>query len=714
MPQTVLLLEDNCANVERVEQALHGSVAIQFDVERLRRCSDVCARLATHRKRSIAAVLTNLYLPDSQGLQTIARILEVSPYIPILILADPDHEDIARRAIVIGAQDYVLLHRLDQYQLPTMLHNMMYRSMNTLALAIAKERAHLTLNAIGKAVISTDLSGNITYLNQNAEVLTGWTAGEALGRPFPEVFQVEHRSEDFNEDPILAAMEQNKTIRAAAGSVLLHRGGHKSAVEDAASPIRDRSGRIVGAAMSFHQADFVSVTRPPEAHFADRDPLTDLPNKLLLNDRVLQAMAVARRHRDGLAVLLVDIDRFKHVNDALGRKIGDALLTSVAKRILAGVRDSDSVMRLGGDQFIVILQGLAHEEDAALCAQIIMTAIAVPHFIDGHELQVTSCVGIGVYPQDGTEPRTLVASADIAVLNAKDQGRNSFAFLKPHANEYAIERGFVESGLRHALARSEFVLHYQPTINLKSGAVVGLETLIRWVRPKRGLAQPGDFLSVAEQSGHIVAIGRWVLHEACRQSQRWREAGLTPPPLAVNISAIELRSTDFVSDLRDILRDTNSHPSHLELEITERTLALDCEATVTVLQELRELGVRVTADQFTAGTSSLTHLRRLPVDAIKIDPQLVRHLGSNADQSSIVNAIIHAGKCFDLRVVAHGVESAEQYLALQRYGCVAAQGRYFHGPMPDQEVAKLLIENRASQRGFSVPSATRFNESECT
>jgi diguanylate cyclase len=572
MPQTVLLIEDNSPSALLVTKAILGSGGEAFVVEWVRKCSEAQERLCMHRKRAISAVITNLFLPDSQGLETIDRILEVSPHIPILVLTTADNEHVAKQAMRHGAKHYVLQHRLDNYSLPKTLQNILHQGVNTKVLFVNNKRTQAALDSISGAV---------------------------------------------------------------------------------------------------------------------HDYLTNLPTPLLLNDRLSQAVASARRHRQSFAVLCVDIDRFEHVNYALGREIGDHLLRSIADRLIASVRATDTVSRQEADQFVVLLSELAHAEDAALSAEKMLASLSRPHCIENHDLQITATIGISVFPHDGSDAETLVRCASIAMLSAKEQGHNCYAFFKPHMNERTIERRFLECGLRHALEREEFVLHYQPQMDLRTEAIVGAEALIRWRRPKRGIALPAEFMSVAEQSGYIIQIGLWALREACRQARSWRDAGLASIPVAISISAIELRSRSFVESVRAILLETGMEPQCLELEITELALMKDWQSIAAVLHALRNMGVQLALDHFGTGSSSLTHLKRFPVDALKIDESLVRGLRT-CDNEAIVDAVISAGKSFHLRVIAQGIETREQFVALQRLQCLEGQGPYFREPVAANEFTRLL------------------------
>ena len=426
------------------------------------------------------------------------------------------------------------------------------------------------------------------------------------------------------------------------------------------------------------------------SHLAQFDFLTDLPNRLLLNDRLTQAVSVANRHHQVLAVLFVDVDRFKHVNDSLGHLIGDKLLLSIAERLVASVRGSDTVSRQGGDEFVILLSSVAHAPDAALSAEKILSVAQMPYRVDGHDLQITLSVGISIYPDDGIDAETLVNNADIAMLNAKDNGRNNYQFFRPVMNERALERQSIEGSLRHAVDRGEFVLHYQPKLDLATETLTGAEALIRWHQPQRGYVLPKDFIPIAEQCGYIVPIGRWVLREVCRQRRSWNDGNLAPVPVAVNISAVELRSNNFVDHVRTILEETRLDPQFLEFELTETSIMQDPESTIAVLRALKDIGIRLTLDDFGTGYSSLSYLKRFPIDALKIDKSFVRGLCSDSDDSKLVSAVINLGRSFHLRVIAEGIETREQFLALQAQNCAEGQGYYFERPIAADEFAKLL------------------------
>ena len=441
------------------------------------------------------------------------------------------------------------------------------------------------------------------------------------------------------------------------------------------------------------QSEEIERARIRMVYMAQHDPLTDLPNRILLNDRLVQAIALARRQGKQLALMFLDLDRFKHINDSLGHAVGDQLLQSVAKRLTGGVRSSDTVCRQGGDEFVILLADVEHAGDAALSAQKILAALTVPHCIDQLELHVTVSIGISIYPDDGQDADSLIKSADTAMYHAKEGGRNNYQFFEQTMNVRAVERHSIEGGLRRALAQQEFILHYQPKIDLETGTISGVEALVRWQHPQRGLILPEQFVWIAEDCGLIVPIGAWVLREACGQARAWQDAGLSPIPVAVNISAVQFRHKDFLASLTGILKDTGLAPRYLELELTESVLMQDADAAAGLLKALKAMGVGLAIDDFGTGYSSLSYLKRFPIDTLKIDQSFMRditHATSDTDDAAIVAAVVSMGKSLNQRVIAEGVETREQLAFLQAQGCGEGQGFYFSRPVTAEKLADLL------------------------
>jgi diguanylate cyclase (GGDEF)-like protein/PAS domain S-box-containing protein len=552
------------------------------------------------------------------------------------------------------------------------------------------ERAEITLNSIGDAVISTDMPGNVTYLNAVAERMTGWPREEAVGRPLCRVFQiVDGATRETCPNPMDLAVRMNRTVGLTSNCVLIRRDGFETAIEDSAAPIRDRRGRTTGAVIVFHDVSAARATSLQMSHLAAHDTLTDLPNRMLLNDRLNQAIESARRHRHHLAVVFLDVDRFKPINDSLGHGIGDQILQSVARRLVASVRRSDTVSRYGGDEFVVVLSQVELADDAAASARKMITALAMPFEVGGHDLHVTVSVGVSIYPDDGQDAETLVNHADTAMYCAKAGGCNLYQFFKPEMNVRAVTRQRMEFDLRHALARHEFALCYQPTINLETGVITGAEAMVRWMHPDRGLTLPARFLSIAEGSNLVVPIGRWALREACGQARTWLDAG-RPMRVALNLSTIEFRDRQLLEYVTTALAESRLEPRYLELELTESVLMQHTESTTRVLHALRQMGVQIAVDDFGTGYSSLSYLRDCPVDSLKIDRSFVREITVDPGGVSIVSAAIGLAKSLKCRVVAEGVETAQQVAVLRAMGCDEGQGDYLGRRLMTEEFTRLL------------------------
>jgi diguanylate cyclase (GGDEF)-like protein/PAS domain S-box-containing protein len=685
---TILLIENNLAAADTIRAALSPATAGSFDVEWVHELSEGLARLS---KKGIAAVLLELNLPDSHGIGTFDKVFAAAPDVPILILGGNDSEALAKQAVGRGAQDYVLPGHLDSYSLPRALRNAIERKTVEDALYVEKERALVTLNSIGDAVLCTDISGNVTYLNLVAETMTGWGREEATGRPLAEVFQIiDGPTRKTARDPMEMAVEQNKTVGLTVNCVLIRRDGFESAIEDSAAPIHDRAGTVIGAVIVFHDVSAARAMSVQMTHAAQHDVVTNLPNRMLLNDRITQSIALARRQKKPMAVLFLDLDHFKYVNDSLGHAAGDQLLQSVSKRLVSSLRDSDTVSRQGGDEFIILLSEVSHPGDAATSARKILRALGAAHAIKDQELHINASIGISMFPEDGEEADTLIQNADMAMYHAKESGRNNFQFFTPAMNLKSVERQALEGNLRHALERDEFLLHYQPKVSLDTGSITGVEALIRWQQPGREMMLPALFVPVAEDCGLIVEIGRWVLREACQQARSWQNAGLPSLPISVNVSAVEFRDHEFIQGVRTILSETGLAPQYLQLELTEGVLMEDAESTINVLAQLKVMGVHLAVDDFGTGYSSLSYLRQFPVDVLKIDQSFIQEINSERPDSTLVSAIIDMGRSLKHLVIAEGVETLEQKTYLQNQHCAEGQGYLFSRPVAAAQFAHLL------------------------
>lgn len=433
------------------------------------------------------------------------------------------------------------------------------------------------------------------------------------------------------------------------------------------------------------------------SHLLQYDVLTELPNSTLLGDRLNQSLALSRRHDKQLAVMFLGLDRFKRINNALGHPTGDEMLKRVGQSLVACVRASDSVFRYGSDEFVVILADIHHPQQTKGIAEKLLNAIRAPQHVAGHDLSVTASLGISIYPDDGFDAIALIKKAETAMRNVKESGPNDFSFFIDEMNQRAREQQTIESGIRLALERNEFVLHYQPKLDLGSGKVVGAEALIRWQKPGQGWIYPTDFIGVAEDSGLIVPLSKWVLAQACQQARTWQVNGLPDLCMSVNVSAIDFRQRDFVEGIEQILQQTGMDPALLELEITEGVLMQNVDSTMVALNRLKALGVRLAIDDFGTGYSSLSYLQRFPIDVLKIDQSFIRGLGRDSNDAALVGAIISLGKSLNLRVIAEGVETLEQLNFLKALHCEEGQGYYFSKAVePDAFVQYLRSVQPAS------------------
>jgi len=455
-------------------------------------------------------------------------------------------------------------------------------------------------------------------------------------------------------------------------------------------PIFDATGRFQGYRGTGR--DITEKMRAEEQirHMAHYDALTELPNRILLHDRIGQAIAQAQRNQEVLAILFIDLDRFKTVNDSLGHAVGDRLLKTVAGRLESCTRGSDTIARIGGDEFVVLLGNLKEPEDARHVSQKVLDALSEPLTIDGHELKITPSVGICAYPHDGEDVETLMRNADTAMYYAKQMGRNNYQFFTQAMNDAAQQRLVIENDLRHAIERDEFILHYQPQLDLKTGAIIGFEALVRWLHPQRGTVSPSLFIAAAEESGLIGPLGEWVLRQACSEGHAWRNAGHPELQVSVNCSAHQFQRDGFVETVNLVLRETGLPASCLELEITESVIVQRSEEVIARFAALDAMGVRISIDDFGTGYSSLSYLKRFAIHQLKIDQSFVRDISSDPDDAAIVSAIIAISHSLGLKVVAEGVETAEQLAFLRSLGCDGAQGYYFSRPVPADEFARLL------------------------
>jgi diguanylate cyclase (GGDEF)-like protein/PAS domain S-box-containing protein len=537
-------------------------------------------------------------------------------------------------------------------------------------------------------VSASDADMPLVYVNRAFERVTGWARDEVIGRNARLLLGDDRDQPEL--DKIRRAIAEKRDGQALLrnyrkdGSLFWNR-LHITPVHD------PRSGLVTHFVGVQHDITEIKRYQDELEHQANHDALTGLANRNLLRDRLQQAVALAHRSGRKFTVVLIDLDNFKLINDSLGHALGDDVLKILAERMSGCIRDGDTVARPGGDEFVLVAVEQDQESDIYRVVHRVMTAIAQPFAIGVREFKVTCSVGIATFPDDGADADTLLRNADAAMYEAKGLGRNTFRLYSPEMNSHIGERLTLEAELWRALERDELLLHYQPKVHLPTGRIVGVEALIRWNHPQRGMVPPGAFVPVAEESGLILEVGRWVIATACAQCVAWREAGLPPIPVAVNMSARQLHDPDIVKIVRTVLDMTGLAADQLEIEITESAAMLNADEAVHFMTQLRDMGVRISLDDFGTGYSSLSYLKRLPVTGLKIDQSFIRELEHDADDAAIVRAVIAVASALALDVTAEGVETAAQVRFLNAYGCRQAQGYYFARPVP-ADVARTLLE----------------------
>lgn len=560
------------------------------------------------------------------------------------------------------------------------------------ALAETEERFRSLSSSAQDPVIMIDERGAITYWNSAAERVFGYPGDAVLGKNLYQTIFPDRCWKDSDGGLRQFSHAENGSAAGTVVEISARRADGSEFPAELSTgtvSVRGETGAVVVVRDITERKSYQEQLE----HRATHDPLTGLPNRVLLKDRIEQAIAHGRRHGSEVAVVLVDLDRFKNVNDSMGHQVGDVLLQEVAHRLEECLRGTDTVARfdggtvarLGGDEFALVLSEMADDERLSTVIQRVLAEISRPHEIQGREFVATCSIGISLYPGDGDDVDTLLRNADAALYQAKDGGRNNYQFYTAELNAKAFERLSVETDLRRAVSRREFSLHYQPQIDVNTGKLIGAEALLRWQHPKLGTVFPARFVSIAEDSGLIVPIGEWVIEEACRQNKAWQDAGHPPIPVAVNISAVQFRRENFVETVTRILAETGLSPQCLELEITESVVMHDAQRVVEQLVRLKEVGVQLAIDDFGTGYSSLSYLKRFPVDKLKIDMSFVREIPADSDAAAIAAVIIGIGRTLGLQVIAEGVETIEQLPALKAQGCNQAQGYYFSRPLPPEQ-----------------------------
>lgn len=546
-----------------------------------------------------------------------------------------------------------------------------------------------------EGVMITDCTGRIISANKAFSEITGYGQEELIGKTGSILKSGRH------DEQFYAAMWGEIRVSGHWQGEIWNRRKNGDTYPEwlTISAVKDEHGEVTHYVGVFSDISALKESESKLDHLAHHDPLTGLPNRLLLNARTEHSLSRARRNNSLLAILFLDLDHFKNINDTLGHPVGDLLLQETAQRLVACVREEDTVSRLGGDEFTILLEDLSDSRFASTIAQKINTSLLEKFVLQGHEVFISCSIGISIFPNDGNDVTTLFKNADSALYRAKDQGRNNYQYYTDELTTRALERLRMETNLRHALERNELVVHYQPQVDLYSGNIIGMEALLRWNHPEIGLIPPANFIPLAEETGLIIPIGEWVLRTACACLKAWLDEGLPKIRVAVNLSSRQFNQKDLAEIIASVLHDTGLPPECLELELTESLIMHDAENTIIILEKIKALGVQFSIDDFGTGYSSLSYLKRFPIDRIKIDQSFVRNITSEPKDAAVSQAIISMSHSLNLKTVAEGVETAEQQEFLRSRDCDEIQGFHFSRPVPEQEMKRLLKE------GFNISAS---------
>ncbi len=690
----ILLVEDNPGDARLIE-LLFAEAAEAGWIGDLQLVREATLKGALDRLdvEEFDAALLDLSLPDAHGRETFVRLQESATNLPVVALTGLDDERLAGDLVAAGAQDYLIKGQVDGRSLARALRYAVERKRAEEKLRLAAKVFEIALEGI----LVADANQAIISVNRAFFDITGFSEKDVVGR---RVFAEADVQDGFF----------NRVWATLAGAehwqgegLCRRRGADDFPVWLNVNAVKDAQGRVTHHVAAFN--DITELKRSEERlrHIAHHDALTGLPNRILFHDRLDQALAHSRRHKTLTAVLFIDLDRFKIINDTLGHRSGDELLKRAAERLRGCVREVDTVARLGGDEFAIVLGDLAAREDAAVVARKVLQTLGRPYELEVQEVFVTTSIGIALYGEGVEDESSLLEHADVAMYHAKRSGRNSFCFYSPQMNAMSQQRLALETDLRRALEREEFLLHYQPQVDPASNEVIGFEALLRWQHPERGLIAPGEFISLLEETGLILPVGEWVLRTACGQCRQWLDQGLGWLRIGVNLSARQLWQEDFPARVTSALADTGLPAELLELELTESIVMENAEEAAKVLDQLKALGVRIALDDFGTGASSLGYLKHFPIDTLKISSAFIFEVDDEAD-AAIAAAVIALARNMRMTSIAEGVETRNQLDFLRRERCDSIQGFLFGRPVPAETVPDVLASIGLIRRSAATES----------
>ncbi|MDO9441044.1 MAG: EAL domain-containing protein [Beijerinckiaceae bacterium] len=693
------------------------AASIEEDVT-VRTFGDPAEALVWLSQQTPDLVITDYKMPQMDGAEFIRRfrLLPSSVDVPVVVITVYEERSFRLRALESGATDF--LHSpVDHHEFVTRARNLLKLHKHQLLLASrastlekelehsersreralrdSSERLAQVIDTLPVMISAAGYEGEVLFVNAFQTAFAGLDQSAVIGQPIAALLGEEHGARSYALDRMV--FETGKALPSYEED-LIDRSGEKRVFLTTKSPLKDAANAVTGVLTSSLDISARKRTEAHLRHLAHHDPLTDLPNRTLLRERMRRLIARARRGDQLFALHLLDLDGFKAVNDLLGHSAGDRFIKAVGDRLRGAIREEDTLARLGGDEFAILQAHVTGPEDAAEFAQRVLQVVADGHGFEESTIRTTASIGIAIHPADGIDAEDLLKNADLAMYRAKAEKGNHFCFYAADMQARAKNEALLDAELRLGLEQEQFVLYYQPQVDLASGSIVGAEALLRWNRPGAGLVGPGVLLPRAEENGIIVPLNEWVLREACREAKSWQRMGLPPVRVGVNLSPVQFRKRTVPLLVAQVLAETGLDPRRLDLELTESIVVGDLEAVANDLQQLLDMGVHVSIDDFGTGYSSLSYVKRFPVDRLKIDQSFVRNLSSDPNDAAIVRAIITLGHSLDLEIVAEGVETAEQLARLRAEGCDEVQGYYFGKPMPAADFIELLRREPALAR----------------
>jgi diguanylate cyclase (GGDEF)-like protein/PAS domain S-box-containing protein len=695
----LLLIEDNPGDADLIREMLAEESALE-----LTWASSLEGGCNCLQKKSFSLILLDLSLPDSLGLTTYFKMHHAAPHIPIVVLTGNKDESVGLLAVKGGAQDYLVKGLANAQLLLRTISYAVERKRFELTLAENEKKLRSIVESVREVIFHINSQGVFTVLNSAWTKLLGFPAAEYLGKPIHECIYAEDRprSEEKIEQLLRQEYESSRfEVR------FLDRNAKPLWMEVDITRSIDDKGQVIGIAGTLSDISQRKKHEEKLVYMATHDDLTGLPNRNLFEDRLNQAIAQATRMKQMVAVIFLDLDHFKMVNDSMGHDQGDILLRIVASRLVESVRSIDTVARLGGDEFVIVLTDLETDMDAIFIANKILKLFEQPVCLRSQELYAAGSIGIAMFPRDGENVGQLVRNADTAMYRSKDLGRNQVCFYSPEMNAKLFEQLTLENDLRRAIHNDELKVLYQPKLTLSTGRLMGFEALLRWQHPTRGMIGAEEVITMAESSDLILKIGRWVLHTACKQMAHWQQLGYSGLTIAVNLSLRQFWQNDLVQSTVDILAETGLPADQLELEITESNIMRNPDETISTLHKLNDMGITLSIDDFGTGYSSLSYLKRFPIDTLKIDQSFVRDITDDPDAAAITQAIIALAHTMNLHVIAEGVQTEPQFDLLQQWNCDAMQGYLFSMPLTCTAALDMLQQQSHYELG-SRAGASQF------